>query len=451
MRSRWPALALAASTVVAAVACRQLVGIGDEPPQSLAAGADAGDSGAAGDATDAGSPLVYSGACGSCVDASCAGQAAACAASASCVPYASCLAACNGDATCRAQCTAAGLAPAASPELDDLSACLVASCAGPCGLACGALAGYYATPDAAAACEQCQVSNYCDAETTCASAPTCHAFVRCVLGCQGRYDCLQACYEDDSGAVDTYGYDYGLGSCTTICGMGRNWECAGRVGWPAPAGTSSTVTLVMNGALGASAAGLDVSFCSGPVGCGAVGPPGVTDDAGTVSLQVPTPSYRGPTGFLRVVSPDDAGAQAVVPESSHWGFGLSEPSLTLYTTAYSPAIIDALAAQLHVSLDPSRGYVLAVVWDCLHYPGIGVQVDCSGCDSETVRAYQQATGGYSLTATATDSTGGVIFGNVPSVPVDLIATPQDLGKPTARVTVQVQPGTLTIVLMSPTP
>jgi hypothetical protein len=65
-------------------ACRQIVGIGDNPPgfQEAGAAGDAGKVSDAGDAHAAGCGLAYpAGSCGECANASCCAESRACAAS----------------------------------------------------------------------------------------------------------------------------------------------------------------------------------------------------------------------------------------------------------------------------------------------------------------------------------------------------------------------------------
>src|SRR5689334_20673554 len=70
-------------------ACRQLVGVHDEPPSS---GPFCG--------------LTYRDtACGSCAETRCCAESAACARNSSCAPFANCLATCLGDSVCQSQCT----------------------------------------------------------------------------------------------------------------------------------------------------------------------------------------------------------------------------------------------------------------------------------------------------------------------------------------------------------
>jgi len=72
---------------MAIVACRQLVGITDNPPEDLVT-------------SICGLPYGTN-ACASCVNANCCTQSATCAADPVCSAYEGCLGNCNGDAKCR--------------------------------------------------------------------------------------------------------------------------------------------------------------------------------------------------------------------------------------------------------------------------------------------------------------------------------------------------------------
>lgn len=135
----------------------------------------------------------------------------------------------------------------------------------------------------------------------------------------------------------------------------------------------------------------------------------------------------------------------------YWEFPISTASVSLDTAVYPPAFLAQLASEFQVSLDPDRGHIDALVFDCLRYLGAGVQVTCAQCDSETVQAYTQQSGPPSRTATATDATGGVLFANVPVGVVDLVATPVGLAQRSAHVTVNVTAGAITVVQLPPMP
>src|ERR1700677_887604 len=131
------ALTIAIATLFA---CRQLVGITDDPRQDLTS-------------TVAGLPYGTT-ACASCVNMSCSAETATCAADPVCSAYEGCLGTCNGERACRSRWTIDNRVGTSS-GVSSLSACLASKCEAPCGLNCGAIAGYISEPPSAASCQSC--------------------------------------------------------------------------------------------------------------------------------------------------------------------------------------------------------------------------------------------------------------------------------------------------------
>jgi hypothetical protein len=69
-------------------------------------------------------------------------------------------------------------------------------------------------------------------------------------------------------------------------------------------------------------------------------------------------------------------------------------------------------------------------------------------DAETATLYQSGQA-FPPGGTATDASGTVLFLNVPPTTVQVVATQAGVG-PVSRVSVLVQPNTLTVVYMPPT-
>src|SRR5580693_3049208 len=145
MSRRWGlGLIAAVAVIISVIACRQLVGITDNPPTDLTS-------------TLCGLPYGTN-ACASCVNTNCCTESNTCAVDPICLPYESCLGVCKGDPTCRSQCAVdqnAGMTPA----VPALSACIAANCPNECGLVCGGTSAYLSLPDAAAACQTCMATN----------------------------------------------------------------------------------------------------------------------------------------------------------------------------------------------------------------------------------------------------------------------------------------------------
>ena len=156
--------------ILGVIACRQIAGIADSPPEALTAAACG---------------LTYgTDSCASCIATSCCAESTACAASPVCSPLASCLGKCDGDATCQSHCTIDNpVGAAVETDVSALSACIASSCESACGLTCGALAASISPPDAAAGCQSCLEVNACPLAQSCASSVDCDVDQRCVVGC----------------------------------------------------------------------------------------------------------------------------------------------------------------------------------------------------------------------------------------------------------------------------
>ncbi len=236
--------------------------------------------------------------------------------------------------------------------------------------------------------------------------------------------------------------------CSTQCSTGNYWACVGSVSWPTP--KSSTTTIHFNAwrypGQNKPLSGLPIRVCNfGDVTCAAGLTDGTTDPDGVVPLSFPNASLTsayGVNGYLQI-DPGDAG---IAPYLYFWGFPLSETDwLRAYFAFESPADLQNGAQLIGQSLDPNKGSVIAVVSDCLGYTSADVSVTLSGEDAGNVVGINPEG------APVTDSTGIVIFLNVSPGLTELTATPSALGKPSSKVSAYVRAGTVTGVLMYPTP
>jgi hypothetical protein len=433
---------VAASLGVTAIACRQIVGIGDEPPTDLAQVDEAADAGPDG--------IVYAGAaCEACLQTHCGSQAAACAADPPCSALEGCLGACDGgQVTCRARCIAAhriGVDPADIA----ISACLAGQCASPCGLTCGAFGAEFGV-DAAQGCETCLLDKGCVSSQACASNPQCVGLVLCQVT-NPFLDRQEACSEAFDGGSSA-GSDLSTvvtGVCHDQCAAGSQWFC---VGSPLPArlSTQTAMTLQLNDLLsGAPVAGATVAACS-PLD------PQCSADAGYLSIATSGPdggltltissgSTSGPTGYLAITAP------TLTPELFYWGYPLSEPTLAegipVLSTSDTQAVVQ-LGESDGIPVDlRTHAFVGLGVLDCMHVlaPEVGISISPMDPDGGTRVVYFK--GGFpSKTATQTDSSGTAVIVNVPvSDQVTITATPVALGRPSSIVSVITRPGTDTYI------
>jgi hypothetical protein len=460
-------------------ACRQIIGIDvrntEAPNRPARDGAAPSDGGSEAGLSACG--LSYgTSTCAACAQASCCHEATDCAASPVCDAYESCLGACaQGDFACRAQCQIDH--PVGSEfKVSALSACLVAHCENECGLTCGALAGWAVEPDAAAASQACVVSSGCGEVRACASSEDCDAINRCIAACP-TFDCMDVCGTSrgvdpawawtDAGETNATSTYAGMFAARTACSSasGNYWECVGHIAWPQVQARSTILqTRVADSVTEGTIPGMEVAVCgSTDTDCTMPWSVGYTDPSGLVSLVVPLPiGALDTTGYLRMTSPPTS-PNATVPYYEYWGFPLTQDHFvfgrsgsgvgaSFATPAESQSLGNLIAAELDGGLDPkSRSTLTVAVFDCLGAPASGALVTLSSADARTVAL---ANMNFAPSAPITDSTGAVIFVNVPAGPVTVTAKPPAIGKPSGTVAATVRAGTggeTTIVIVPPTP
>jgi len=422
--------------VAALVSCRQIIGLPDEAVQSTTA-----------------CSLPYgTSACASCAQASCCAESTACATNPACVAYETCLGKCNGDPGCRSQCTVDNPA-GTSPDVSALSACLAASCETACGLPCGGIAGYLAEPDAAAACQSCfEQATPCAHARACGTSVDCDAFVRCGLAAHVQFgaDCVSA---SDAGATfaGALVQDW-TGTCAAQCAVGGEWACVGHVSWPHP--TATTVDLSLSVTDFASPhppiSGLGVLVCSGDVpNCSApVVPEGTTDATGRVEFSIqnlPDAVGLGLNGYWEISQSPVYGTQLLA-----WGFPLSTARFSHSGSLASQSVTQALFSAIGITQDSSRGMISAQVFDCDGNPAPNVKITTDINDPLMLIHETYGISGVT-TNTETDSTGIVIFSNVPVGVATLIASPVALDKPSSTEAVLVEAAAWSYMPMPVTP
>jgi hypothetical protein len=440
---------LALAVTASAVACRQLVGITDNPP--MGPGETCG-------LADAGS------ACGECTITFCCSESTACTASAACAPYEACLSTCDGHPRCRAQCALENPVGTTS-EVAALDTCLASHCESACGLSCGGIASVLSPPDAAVPCQACLVANACAAGQACAASLDCNTLVQCVLACTTD-DCRQACtIGNDTGSalvgpiISTW-----VEACHAACARGADWECVGSVGYPIPTGAGKTkVTIeVTSEAEGTPVPGLNVAYCEGEsLNCqyGATGSSqpaaqGHTNDAGLVTFEVPDDLDRTFLDYLDISSPSGS----IAPTLYYFGFELTEPTFELITQP-SPAFITSPAPTVTPSTlstfyslgtgstqKPGTGTLVVVVTDCVVGAAAGVRIGTNlPPDAGSTTFYFGGTGG------TTGPEGFAFILNLPPGTVAVTATPVSLGRASGSATVFVRAGAVTALALFPTP
>jgi hypothetical protein len=234
-------------------------------------------------------------------------------------------------------------------------------------------------------------------------------------------------------------------ACAGACG--NNWTCVGHVSWPPATATSIAYSfLVTDGLTGSVVPSVNVNVCPlNDLTCRSPITSATTDDAGAALLRFPNQALGasglvGFTGFLALQSP------AIAPQYYFWGYPLTGPVALTYTTTFTPPELDQLLYNANVMQAADRGFVQVAVYDCTSSPAVGVQVSLSNADTVT-----QSFTTLGVKSWVTPQNAELSFTNVPTGVLDVIATPPSLTQPSSRVTVAVDAGASSVVLLYPTP
>jgi len=434
--------------LVLAAACRQLVGIGDQPPTGTAAATDGGI-----DATDGAAGacgLAYQATCGACVAASCCDAAMACSQDPVCAPYSNCLAGCNGVASCESQCLIDNPVGESS-TVAAMFRCIATSCERACGVPCGNLATAFAPPDAATACSKCIAAQDCKAAQACAQSTDCIALGECLVACGPGFDCSEQCFlANEAGAAvfDPFNTSF-TGTCAAPCAYGNWWSCIGHVTPPKAQVASTTVTIgAYSEVSGAAVAGLQALACRGAdLGCNSPLSDGGTDLGGQVSLTVPqSVGSPGFDGYYRFWSPDGG----IVPTLGYLSSPLREATVHFAIPVISPTDLQKVLSGLGVT-QGSGGYLGLVAYDCFDNkaPGVRFSVNAAA-DAGGAQIFYLQGSLFTSGTTMTDPSGAALVTNVPAGTVDIAATPSNLGgQSSGHLTVNVEEGKVTFVLLLP--
>ncbi len=421
-------------------ACRQLVGIGDEPPTGPVASSDAG--------AEAGFTYGQEG-CATCVTTSCGPQETACAGTPSCAALEGCMSSCGTDPTCRAQCGVDhGLGnDGATPAFE---ACLAGS-------SCkDGVRDHVRRPgrgvsrgdgDCVRGVHRWQ--DVCAAVTGCAGDPLCQAALRCQFS-NDTLDVWEACPQlpgQDAGANSTmFSQNPPIASsCASECAWGADWSCVGRVNWPpATLGPIAMTVNVYDILTGAPFVGATVKLCNvGDTMCTNPFTTGVTGEDGTVTLSrasVPVP----------VVHYIDISSGAIDELIELLSFPLSEPKVTIPAPAFQRGLNATLASSIGVELAAGLGELAVTAVDCRLAVAPGVQCSLAPQGGAAGPFYAQP-GGIVVDAGSTQRPGIAVFFNVAPAPATLTLTLTVLGRASATMPVFARDGGESIVYAPPTP
>ena len=388
--------------------------------------------------------------CQYCAGTKCAEQSSECAASPTCNALEECLYGCNGEPACRAECTMTKHVPPLSLDemhAANLDACIFTNCTSVCGLTPGDLSEI-APPDAAVACRMSLETNYAGSAQTCADDPECQRYLLCRENCVTG-DCVGACA--GSGTSFFSGFWPLPQEVNAACDVGGNWACVGHVQWPEVSIQSQGLTVELTDPFKNPLEGITVSMCARPdPTCPQPLSTAQTNSGGVVSLTAAlfTNQSLGLDGFLDIQDTN------LEPTLIYWGFPLSMlhgviafPIPVFSTLDWSVISWPGDAGAL------TGGVIAATALDCFGEaaPGVTLSLDGGGAEEPAAVYVSAASLTLSTTDTMTESNGIAFFINVPTGPVDVIATPGVLGRPSGRVSVYAQAGTVTEAAISPTP
>lgn len=173
------------------------------------------------------------------------------------------------------------------------------------------------------------------------------------------------------------------------------------------------------------------------------------------------PSCSSPLGAPEVA--DDGTVAATVASNFQGYFDVQAPGyipslvfLDVVATAFNPEIFmlppgvtDSLASGAGVTIDPMTGFVLAATVDCTLKVSAGVSVSISPSAKET--GFYVIASGVSPGATSTDRTGNAGFANVTPGTPTFTTTRGPGGEKIGEVTTLVRAGSVTYLIIPPTP
>jgi hypothetical protein len=449
MRARYlHGLLLGGFALLLAPSCRQIVGIGDEPPGTRGNSQDASV-----DATACGDAFPWAaGTCEACMERSCCAEATACREDSLCASEFECIAKCAGhDDACRTACI---------QDIDDpleaLWSCQARACNAQCDLDCGGALTW--TPittqaDAGAQCASClQMPGSCSQLTAFAACPSCLDLQICLDVCSFDQVCRLNCFAShqsllapDSGVAAPAYTAEGNFLCPPECQTGSDWACLGKVSWlTTPSETVSFVWRVVDQKseplVGArvDACAITDAACARPLSTT------YADTNGDASLSVPSPFagyFRAQnTGYvpsLLFLYPPDT--QSMVP-GQYFQLGL-----------FSQSEWPMLGMAANIDLLSWLGVVYSEPVDCAGWAAPGISFTGTNLGSQA-KPFYEVGGSPNGQATATSLSPTLVgggFGNVAPGSITITAWLGDVKVSTVNAVVQ--PYALTYIWQAPSP
>jgi hypothetical protein len=372
------------AAAVVIVACRQIVGIADDPP-------------GAGAAPVCGGLPWAEGECAACMLSSCCTEATKCASEPACASTFGCVARCApGDEACRSKCVVRG-----DEAMAAVGACQSRACAPDCGLKCGGwglLAGpQLAHIESTPGCESCLTSTACNELANCVAHEACLAARFCNNACiQFDGQCVTGCGAPPIDLASPYAVDAGsvlsdqelLTYCAAECQPGTDWSCVGHAAWPSPRAPAITLrirfedaetTQPLKGVSGQACAYPDMA-CSPPIAQGTSGADGIVTFSDVPVQLSPFTGYFHFTlaGYL----PTDVVVTPFLAESSS-----ASPAQVATLPMLTMLDNQQLFIQAQIPYDPTLGTILIYPVDCEGIGAPGVSFNGTNLGPKAVPYY----------------------------------------------------------------
>lgn len=382
--------------------------------------------------------------CAACMKSSCCAESTACEGDVACKAAYECLLGCKpNDADCATWCLGSYSRP---DTLAALTACASDKCDSKCAFDCGELVNGSST------CDDCVRQNCCQENHDCASDEACVDIDFCSHRClpAGSLRCATDCGMTYSEGSDKSAARSACVSanCSDACSSDHAWGCLQHSPPVLKPPTLDPITFTMTvveflsetpyeGLTVKACARTDLD-CTAPVGTA------TTDMNGTFTVTVPP----GPNGFDGYV---DLSGSTLYPTLYYFLppviVGGNRGKLRLP----SSDTINLLANGISVDLDPARGHLAMVPWDCTLSPAPGVSIAIDAADAQSTTFYfQNNLPSHAVTQTGSDpALGGAV--NLKTGITVVRTKVESLGTISAQFSFNIRAGTLTSGSIPPSP
>jgi hypothetical protein len=190
--------------------------------------------------------------------------------------------------------------------------------------------------------------------------------------------------------------------------------------------------------------GLTDTACVAPL----PGSPVLTDSTGLADITL----FSGFQGFLQLGAYDGGPADLMpavyyllpVPDKA------APPVEARMVVLVTNSTLSLLAASVEKEIKPELGHIFFATADCQGNPAANVALRADTVTASTVAFYSDSAGTPSLTQAKTSSIGAGGFINLPLGPISITVS-RDTGQQVSRRNVLVKAGTVTNILLGPTP